>query len=527
VLAGLAGERDAAVRVALLGAVRALVETVRAEAADTAIERVSKCLEDEDPGVRSAAVSALGALRDRRAVEGLTALFDRLGGDLPDLRIAILDALEAIGNGLASWVGGRIRAGDPEERVMVRLVQLLRGYPEDRSAIPALAELLKGGRGSERIRREAASTLGIVGVPSGVPEAIDALCVFGLVDEDQSVRVIAATQLGRAKGEVPGKVVEMLRQRLTDVEPSPRVRLAAARSLLRLRGEAAIPEIAARFRDEEFWQDAVRNFLKTDLIGTGDAVRAAGFVRAICREGMCERCIEAARMVLDAQELKWPAETVSLRIQVAMDLAHCLAEVGRHEEVLKVLRDEVPEVLPAEADLEARAVLLARASRGTGDAGAGLAALAGLKSGGSPAVLLERAWCLVALSRFDEAEEVVVTLLPTEEWGKAAQEVLDAVAEGRRGGAAVTPAPGEAERLVAGLDDPDEAARSVAVRRLGDLGKEAHPALLRWFETRSPEQLPAAVGILARITGLPLTYDPGAPEGARKAALDVVRRALE
>ncbi len=530
VLGALAEETDPPTAAALLLAARTLAETIRIERAEEGFERASAALAGADPEVRRAAVDLLGELRDPRAVERLRTLYDGLGAQETDLRLEILGALEKIGNGIAGWVDLKLRAGDPEEAITVRLIQLLKAFPKDREAIPTLIDLLRSAQSSEKIRREVASTLGIVGVTAGDEGAIDALAVFGLVDADQSVRVIAATQLGRAVGEVSGKVVELLRQRVGEAEPSARVRLAAARSLLKLRGEAAVADIARRLKDDEFWKDAVRTFLKTDLIGAGQAAQAARFVRAIGRAGLSERTVEAARLVLEARELEWKGDAEGMRGEVALDLARGLADSGRPEEALRVLIEEVPEDLPSDPGGTERVLLRAALLRRTGEPGSALALLdaAAPARDVSPALaaalLLERARCLIDAGRTDEVADVLAPLLKSPEFAEAAKDLLDAAA-GRR------PGPGAAEepavvRYVRALDGADPRAREEAMRGLREMGRDAYPALLGWLHDKGDADLPAAVAAIEAITGVKCGYDAAASAEERRKSVEDLRRAL-
>ena len=158
-----------------------------------------------------------------------------------------------------------IRIDTPTQTAAARVIRipavamsLIEKYPEHRESIPTFVALLRDDLAGVKIRREAASTLGVIGVSVGDAEAIQALGVHGLVDPDPSVRVISATQLGRVKGELAGKVVDFLRMRVGEAESVARVRMAAARSLLKLRRADGVADLAGSLAADEFWKEVVR-----------------------------------------------------------------------------------------------------------------------------------------------------------------------------------------------------------------------------------------------------------------------------
>ena len=120
-----------------------------------------RALTDDDAGVASAAVFALGCIRDARAVPHLVA---RLGGADPD---GLTDALARFG---------------------------------DRAVAP-LARLLRVGESAER--RHAAEVLGAIGQAAGVPALAAAL-----EDAEPDVRLAAVLALGAIPGTESAAAVE-------------------------------------------------------------------------------------------------------------------------------------------------------------------------------------------------------------------------------------------------------------------------------------------------------------------------------
>ncbi len=534
VLKALAVEDVPEVELALLRAARSLIAELKEGGTDRIRELCLARLDSRSAEVRLAAVQVAGELRDHAALEVLTARYDSLDGKDKVIRLAILDAVGQSENGNAAWVHEKLMSEVAEEDVVFRLIQILKKYqnrPDSKpmTFVPTLIEILKDKARSARIRQETATAIGAIGVLGGNRQAIDALALFGLADEDLSVRDIAATQLGRAP-EVDGKVVEMLRARLTEVEKEPRVRQSAARSLLNLRGAAAVPYLKTHLAEDSFWQETVRSYLSQNLLGGGDAAGAVDLVEALCKEGFEARCAEAARLVLEHKDLKWEGAPPGAKEATAFLLARSLGATGRDAEGLKVLTESVPETFPFDPEGVERALLHAQLLRKTGAPGQVAAALAKMARSdklpaGTPArIAIETGLALIDLGRSADAVKVLKPHTTDTAHGKRVQEIL-AKAEGV---AKVAPPrrPLKPEELTPVLDGPDAAKRSVAVSTLKKIGKAAHPALIAWITRKKPSEVPAAMGILKEITGISVPFDPRAPESERRKALAVLAHKL-
>ena len=534
-MAALEAEDVPEVEVALLISARALTAELRAAAADRIRELCLARLNSDSPEVRLAAVQAAGELKDQQAVDVLTARYDRLTDQENDLRLAILDAVELSGNGNSVWVHQKLKDGEPDEDVVLRLIPILKKYKDKPDSdpiafVPTLVEILRDRSRSARVRREAVIAIGLIGVPVGNKEAIDALAISGLADEDPSVRDIAASQLGRAPA-VDGKVVEMLRARLGEVEKEERVRLSAARSLLNLRRAAAVPYLKSHLGDDGFWQETVRSFLARNLLGAGDAAGSAELVRVLCTEGLPARCVEAARLVLENSDLKWEGKAEGGREATAYFLARALEATGKDAEGLKVLTESVPETLPFDPRGVERTLLHAVLLRKTGapeQVAATLERLASLENppeGLSARVAIESALALLALGKPADAEKILKPHAADTTHGKRVQEVL-AMAESAAATAPPPPVAPQPEELVAILDGPRDEKRTAAGASLKKFGKKAYPALLKWITAKKPEEIPASLAILKVITGITVPYDPMAPEAERQKALADLRQTL-
>ncbi len=523
--------------IALLMSARALSAELREVGGEEIRSLVLSRMDHPLREVRLAATQAAGELRDPAMIEELARRYDALAGADKELQLALLDAVELSGNGNTDWVLEKLRTKDQEEEIVLRLIRLLKKYKDRPEIDPgrfvsALIEVLSDRSRSAKVRQETVITLGLIGVPRGIPEAIDALAVLGLADEDPSVRDIAATQLGRAP-KADGKIIELLRARLGDAEQEDRVKRSAARSLLNLRGAQAVRYLKILLTEDAFWQETVRGFLVRNLIGAGDAEGSVALVRALDADGLTLRCAESARLVLVAGDLKWEGEAEHGRGEVAYLLTHSLDSLGKDAEALKVLTEDWPETIPADPMGVERIIHHARLLRETGSPGKVAAVLQKISDlpeppeGALTRAALEAAQALLDLKKPAEAVKVLKPHVNDPTFGREAQEILTR-AEAAVGAPPPPPAedPKEIAKAIASLDGGDPAKRATAVTALAALGEKAHPALLAWLSTRKPADLPAAFETIAAITGITVPYDPKAPEEARQKALADLRAKL-
>ncbi|MHC4860142.1 MAG: HEAT repeat domain-containing protein, partial [Planctomycetota bacterium] len=520
-------ESDPAAAVAGLGAVRVLLSSVKDEELDRALGLVEARLDSNHREVKLAAVAAVGDFERRpdQAEQLLRKKYDSLVGRDAECRLAVLDSIDRIGKATMGWIRDKLEGFEEEdERITVRLIQLLKkngNNAASRASIPTLIKLLSLSEKAQ-IRQEAASALGLLGVRSGNAEAIAALAENGLEDDDTSVRVISAKQLGGAP-EVDEEVIERLRARLRETEPQASVRVAAAQSLLKLRGAGALEYLSDYLADDGLWDAAVMSYINADLVAGAQADPAARFVKSLCDLGHHERTVVAARLLLVVKEIKWE-ESADARGEVAMCLARSLDQTDHPTEALEAMKD-VPEKLPSSDPRGVdRALLLARILRRAGQpekVEAALDKVLKLEDPPPDAIAqanLELARALLLLGRFDDALQKVKPLISDPVYGEQAAEIERRALAGRGNG---KPTPEEALK---DLDSTDPAVRGKAIAELKALGKEVHGRLAQWLAARKPEEIAEAVKTIAAITGITVPYDPESPEAARMKLIEELRK---
>jgi HEAT repeat protein len=224
------------VRVAASGA---LVMLGRAEAWN----RLREAAEASNPEERGAALRMLGELRDRRA---LPILQQALNDAQPSVRGAAVAALGELG--ALEAVPALINAlNDPIPAVRTTAAVGL-GELASLDAIPPLKKALADA--NPAARAAAVSGLFRLGVPySEIASVIRELSR----NVDPGIRASAARALARSRREDEKDATEMLRQLLDD--PLPRPRIAAARSLGQIGGDATVPILKRALGDKD---EAVR-----------------------------------------------------------------------------------------------------------------------------------------------------------------------------------------------------------------------------------------------------------------------------
>jgi len=210
----------------------------------TVTELLVEQLNAEDPETRAAAVTALGRIRDKRAIPELTRL---LGSD-PELTIPIVAALTSIRDpAAANSLFSLLETPDAAvRRAAVSALNAL-GVPEMvKRVIPLLGDSNPG------IREAAVCIAGYF----GYPECIDT--VFSLChDPDANVRRAAIEQIAYLEDKRAAAVLSDALSR--DV---PAVRAAAAAAMSHVDASLVRPRLIAALMDEDPW---VRYFTARSL----------------------------------------------------------------------------------------------------------------------------------------------------------------------------------------------------------------------------------------------------------------------
>jgi len=518
ILDALEAESRPSVAAALIRALRAHVEEARSIDGERSYSLLVARTGSVSSEVKIEAVKGLGALGDRRAIAHLRALYEKTPPGETALLLEVLDSLERIGDGIASWVLARLQSGAGEAEVRLKLVTLAKRDPDPGGAVPVLIERLRVDE-APRVRQQIASTLGDIGAQTDDAAVFRALAEIGLRDADPSTRALSASKLGRAKNP-DERIVEHLLERLTDFEKAERVKLNVTRTLLILMGRDALDHLSPFFGNDEYWK-VFRSFLTLDLISKkGGEVEAAGFVRRLRELEAHGRCEEAARLVLDATDLVWEGGAARLRTEVTLDLMIALRALGEPADALAVLEAERAAFDPTGPNavrialLEAELLLAADRAAEAVESARALVDREGTPAEAREKARVHLARALLATGKPEEAREEASAVPADSPSGDAAKEVVR-----------------EARTRIAirDLDDPDPLKRNGAVVALSALGEAAWPALREWFDrvVADVEEANRAVQVIADVTGRELAYDPAAPEAARTAALAAARAALE
>jgi len=291
-----------------------------ADIRDRVLPALREAMKDSSPAVRAAAALALGEARDDASLADLSDLLRSAGA--PGRRAAALGlgflggapvvaplsrsleqdpdagvrSLAAIGIGLAGDPSGAapLRAalsralevsGRDAREVRAAAVTGL-GLLRDRAAVPLLQRVLRGDVRDDRARAHAASALGRIADPAGLPPLLAVLAEDG----DASVRRSAALALGAFQD--PVAAAALLKS--VEGDGDALVRGFAAVSYARSGGKAAaaglVPFLAVRI------DRSLRGFAAVALGLTGDPGTAAPVLRAIL-ESRSEDSLRAAAAV--------------------------------------------------------------------------------------------------------------------------------------------------------------------------------------------------------------------------------------
>jgi HEAT repeat protein len=468
-----------------------------------AFATLARALEDPDDEVRAKAATALGLVRDSRAV---SYLLDRLLTDpAPFVRARIAGAL---GRFDAPEVVDRLvrGLGDRAWWVRMRSVEALEqiGAPAEGALLAALDDTdpeirLRAAVGLERLGVPARLT-GLIERGEASPDVVDIFARFG----NAGARELLSEQLRHPSSRVRTATVEAIRRAgrrdvaaelvsVAAADAAPEVRAAALRTLRLLGVRQGVPVALDRLGDAD---DSVRE-AAADLVGRLGGAEAAGHLRA--RAGDPTPAVRAA--VATALGLVGAPETQEDFARLLHDpepavraaAARGAAEAGCRPvvpDLVERLADDDPSVRTAAAralgqvgDPTVVPVLL-RALRGAapGLREAVADAVPRLDPGAAPRLLEElrglgdapgRVAAVRALAQARAADAVPAL---TASWGDPAGEVRAEVAAalGRLGAADA------AGLLEQGLADPDAAVRARASDGLARLGRlQAVPAIGR------------------------------------------------
>jgi HEAT repeat protein len=240
---------------------RAALEALGALADRTRIPFFAEYLEDEDIGVRAAAVGALAATKDTAAIAPLReGLGDAALLDVMERRyiaaIRVLLAAEADAAKRDAAAELLIRSfgmgGSPEASARVaRLLGILGNRKEPVGPVEEYKKMLPSsglGHGSLEVRRASAHALGLL----GKEDTYDRLAAVAAGDADPRVRFHALRAAVAVKGDA---AQSLLLERLTN-DTDPAVREEAAAILGKRRIADAVPALVAALGDKQ-WEVSV------------------------------------------------------------------------------------------------------------------------------------------------------------------------------------------------------------------------------------------------------------------------------
>lgn len=335
----------------------------KGDLAATVRRLVDELGEDE---TREGATAALGAIGEA-AVSQLTAALD--GADA-DTRIAVLDALEAIGG--PSTTEALLRAvNDSDEDVRLRAVEVL-GTVRDRRAAPSLIERYATD-GDDQVRYEILTTLGLIGDP-----AASELLVGETANDDRYARMWAMDALCEMRDpNAPRLAVALLRD--SDVFVRRQVLSSCATAFDDDAGHAALVETVLSADDFDETVRARRN-LQTYLKEPAQAERLRERIRTAALPALAGKHGQNAALLL--ADIGDPAGVEELVVAlrspdhfVRHHAAYQLGRLGATDAVpslIEALSDEQPLVAATAHD-----ALRALAERGDERAKQAVASYAG------------------------------------------------------------------------------------------------------------------------------------------------------
>ncbi len=283
---------------------------------------ISKALQDENPEVLAMAAEGVSASAGQEAVPRLEELLRK--SPHREVRVTVANMLGKVGSE-ESRSALMAALDDPAENVRWFAVEGLRKLGATR-AVPRISEILRADE-SARVRAIAASTLGELGQPAGVPALRQALG-----DPVERVREKAASALLMlARGSCERMMViagafrenglrEEARQVLERVidrygaEPGAGDRVAPARS-----------KLAQMLKEKGDYAGAAALYRQLIASGHADAEVRAALIRCWMKAGQTERVVETLQEWL-------PAGTEPGMLELAVEVAGQFVEQNRMEE---------------------------------------------------------------------------------------------------------------------------------------------------------------------------------------------------
>ena len=256
--------------------------------ADAVAEQIA-ALNDEDWAIREEAATALGTLRDPRAVQPLVSILrdsDRA------VREAAISALTAIGEPSVPALG--LCLSDPQLGVQEAASAVLALIADDRVLAPLIASL---GNRDWIVRMHAAKALGRIKLPSSIEPLIPLL-----QDKVKAVREETTTALAA----IGAAAIPSLLAALS--HPEWLVRLHAVEALGKMRSPAAVdPLLFVLFNDTDsaIREDAIRALGE---IGDGRAVEF--LLTAMKEKGLRPLAVEALGRIKDPRAVPVLVEVV-------------------------------------------------------------------------------------------------------------------------------------------------------------------------------------------------------------------------
>lgn len=297
-----------AARYKYAGQVRALgIEVMQARLGEAGLPWIRNALHDEEPGVRFAAMLALGTLRDRVSYERIRSLVDASDDEL---KVAALYALHRMGDTTRSSELPLLLLNNPSAEVR-RSTAMVLGMLGEPKAVKLLARAMKDK--DELVRQRALESMALLGNKDAIQQltfsassglgsqrvwaitTLDQLAIGSLEDtfryklargEYLDTRLAAARALGTLKNDAGFRLalasLDFNRPQKGAGRDSRqaqirRVRQLAANALGAIGDRRALPALARRLNDQnDPWvqiaaADAILEIMGTDTIGDARA----------------------------------------------------------------------------------------------------------------------------------------------------------------------------------------------------------------------------------------------------------------